>query len=119
MSNLVVSNISDGTDTVETGYVLNGSAKVWLNADGTGTVSARDSLNVSGLVDSGTGILQFNFTASLANVGYSATASTNNFHNYVTNGDKSVSSNKVIAADGSHTNVDAAQMNCTCCGDLA
>ena len=29
MSTLNVSNISDGTDTVETGYVVNGSAKAW------------------------------------------------------------------------------------------
>ena len=51
MSTLNVSNITDGTDTVETGYVLNGSAKVLLNADGTGTIATRDTLNVSSIVD--------------------------------------------------------------------
>lgn len=55
MSTLNVSNITDGTDTVETGYVLNGSAKAWCNFNGTGTIATRTSLNVSGLTDNGTG----------------------------------------------------------------
>ena len=46
MSNLVVSNISDGTASVGTGYVVNGSAKAWVNFDATGTQTVRDSLNI-------------------------------------------------------------------------
>ena len=30
MSTIVTSNISDGTDTVGTEYVVNGSAKAWV-----------------------------------------------------------------------------------------
>jgi len=116
---LNVDTIADKAGTGPVGLTKQSAAKAWLNADGTGTISTRDSFNVSGIVDSGTGIVQFNMTNSFANVGYSATASTNNFHNYVTNGDKTVSSNKVAAANGSHVNTDSAQMNCTCHGDLA
>ena len=38
MSTLSVSNITDGTDTVETGYVVNGSAKAWVNLMEAGTM---------------------------------------------------------------------------------
>ena len=65
MSTLSVSNISDGTDTVSTGYVLNGSAKAWANFDGTGTPSFRVSFNCSSLTDVGTGLFDVNFTSSM------------------------------------------------------
>ena len=55
MSTLNVSNITDGTTTVGTSYVVNGSAKVWVSWDGTGTIAIRDSLNASSLADNGTG----------------------------------------------------------------
>ena len=119
MSTLQVSNLNDGTTTVPTTFVNSGSAKSWLNADGTGTISIRDSLNVSSIVDTFTGQITFNFSNAFANLGYSATAATNQFHNYVTNGNKSVNSNIVAAANGSNSNVDSAQMNCTCQGELA
>ena len=48
MSTLNVSNITDGTDTVETGYVLNGSAKAWHRFDASsGSPVTGDSLNIS------------------------------------------------------------------------
>ena len=119
MSTINVSNLNDGTTTVATTFVTNGSAKSWINADGTGTISIRDSLNVSSIVDTFTGQITSNFSNAFANVGYSATAATNQFHNYVTNGGKSVNSNLVAAANGSNSNVDSAQMNCTCQGELA
>lgn len=72
---LDVANISDGTDTVETGYVVNGSAKAWVNFNGTGTVAIRDSLNVASLTDIGTGLCTINLTNSMGNVGYSVTNS--------------------------------------------
>ena len=119
MSTLTISNLNDGTTTVPTTVVTNGSAKAWINADGTGTVSIRDSFGTSSIVDTGTGQITFNFSNAFANLGYSATAATNQFHNYVTNGGKSVNSNLVAAANGSNSNVDSAQMNCTCQGELA
>ena len=70
MSTLNVSNITDGTDTVETGYVLNGSAKCWVNFTSIGTVTTRDSFNVASLTDLSTGQFEVNFTSSMANTGY-------------------------------------------------
>ena len=71
MSTLNVSNITDGTTTVGTSYVVNGSAKAWVNFNGTGTIAIRDSQGVSGLVDNGTGNYNVNFSSSMANTGYS------------------------------------------------
>ena len=72
MSTLNVSNISDGTTTIPTTYVTNGSAKAWINFNGTGTIAARESLNVSSLTDNGTGIYTVNFTDSFDTADYGA-----------------------------------------------
>ena len=74
MSTLEVSNLNDGTTTVATTFVTNGSAKAWCNWDGTGTPSIRDSLNSASLTDNGTGSIQVNFTSNMANGNYSCTA---------------------------------------------
>ena len=65
MSTIVASNISDGTDTVGTEYVVNGSAKAWVNFNGTGTVAIRESFNVSSITDNGTGSYTANFTNAM------------------------------------------------------
>jgi len=55
-------SISDGTNSVGTSYVVNGSAKAWVNFNGIGTIAARNSENVSSLTDNGTGDYTVNFT---------------------------------------------------------
>lgn len=60
MSTLEVSNITDGTDTVETGYVVNGSLKAWVAANNAAVI--RNSLNVSSGVDHGTGDYSYPLT---------------------------------------------------------
>ena len=71
MSTLNVANISDGTDTVETSYVVNGSAKAWVNFNGTGTIAVRESYNVASLTDTAIGIYKVNLTSSMSNADYS------------------------------------------------
>ena len=72
MSTLNVSNITDGTTTVGTSYVVNGSAKAWVNFNGQGTIAIRESLNVSSLTDRGTGQYTVNFSSAFADANYSA-----------------------------------------------
>jgi hypothetical protein len=69
MSTLNVANISDGSDTVETGYAINGSAKVWLDLLQTST-TVRDSLNVTSVTDNGVGDFTVNFSSALNSSGY-------------------------------------------------
>ena len=71
MSTLNVSNITDGTTTVGTSYVVNGSAKAWVNFNGTGTIAARDSFNLSSLTDNGTGDYTHNFSSAMTNSNFS------------------------------------------------
>jgi len=82
MSNLVVSNISDGTTSVGTGYVVNGSAKAWVNFDGKDPIAARDSFNLSSLTDNGVGDYSVSWLNSMNNENYailqSYEVSTNN-----------------------------------------
>jgi hypothetical protein len=70
MSTIIASNISDGTTSVASTYVVNGSAKAWVNFNGTGTVAIRDSLNVGSITDNGTGDYTSNFTAAMSDANY-------------------------------------------------
>ena len=63
--------ISGTAKSLDTDYVVNGSAKAWVNFNGTGTVAARDSLNISSLNDDGVGLHDTNFTNSFGNTNYS------------------------------------------------
>ena len=47
------------------------TADAWVNFDGTGTVSIRDSVNVSSITDIGAGDYDVNFASSMANANYS------------------------------------------------
>ena len=68
MSTLVTSNISDGTTSVGTGYVVNGSAKAWASVYySAGTPISDESLNLSSLSDIGTGQFGANYTSAFAN----------------------------------------------------
>tara|TARA_R110002050_G_scaffold1834_1_gene11659 strand:- start:58 stop:459 length:402 start_codon:yes stop_codon:yes gene_type:complete len=57
--------------SLDTSYVVNGSAKAWLSLNGTGTIAIRDSFNVSGVSDGGTGNYTTSFTTSFNNANYS------------------------------------------------
>ena len=74
MSTLEVSNLNDGTTTVATTFVTNGSAKAWVNFNGSGTIAARDSFNVASLTDSSTGNYVVNFSNNFGNGNFSAVA---------------------------------------------
>ena len=52
--------------SVDTQFVVKGSAKSWVNFNGTSTVAIRTSLNSSGLVDDGAGRYHVNFTNNMS-----------------------------------------------------
>jgi hypothetical protein len=70
MSTITVSNVSDGTLSIPTTFVTNGSAKAWVNFDGGGTVAIRDSFNVASLTDNGAGDYTTNLTNAMSNDDY-------------------------------------------------
>ena len=63
--------------TLDTKYVVDGSAKAWVNFVGTGTVSISNSLNVASLTDNGTGDYSVSFSSSMANTNWSSQVDTN------------------------------------------
>src|SRR6056297_1621180 len=93
MSTLAVDNITDEVGTGSPAFTnglaqsdiagaLNatGSAPVyacraWVNFDGTGTISIRESGNVSSITDNGTGDYTVNFTTAMPDSNYSITFS--------------------------------------------
>ena len=68
MSTIRVDNF--GPSAGGTTYSARGIAKAWVNFDGTGTIAARDSENVSSLTDNGTGEYTVSFSNSFSNTNY-------------------------------------------------
>lgn len=72
-SELRVNTLKDasGNNSVGVSYVASGSAKAWLNLDGSATFDAsdteiRDSFNIGSTVDNGPGEYGITFTANIA-----------------------------------------------------
>ena len=62
-----------GEGTSKTTNLQQGLCKVWVNFDGTGTISdssIRDSLNVTSLTDNVTGNYDINFTNDMGNTNF-------------------------------------------------
>jgi len=64
-----LSNVA-GSQSVPTATVVQGSAKAWVNFNGTGTVAIRAAFNVTSITDNGTGDYTLNFTNAFADTNY-------------------------------------------------
>ena len=72
MSELKVTTLSNQSGvTVPVDTVISGTAKAWVNFDGTGTVAIRRAFNVSSVSDLGTGDFIVNFTTAMSDANYS------------------------------------------------
>ena len=75
--------------SLDTQYVVNGSAKAWVNFNGTGTIASRSSLNVTSLVDNGTGDYTISISSSFSDANYTlgnycaASPTSANFNNRI------------------------------------
>ena len=63
-----LSTPSNSTVPVDT--VVNGTAKAWVNFNGSGTVVIRRAFNVSSITDNGTGDYTVNFTTAMPDANY-------------------------------------------------
>lgn len=59
-----------GTKSLTVSNIVDGSAKAWVNFNGTGTVAIRASFNVTSITDNGVGLYTVNITAALADTNY-------------------------------------------------
>ena len=123
-------------DTIETGagadistsYVVNGSAKAWMQYKGTSTNAVNDSQNTSSVVDNGTGDYTQNFSNALGNGFYSSTnmvAQANNESAGSGNVDwmiyysQTTTALRVTSGNGSSSSADMYYVALTIHGDLA
>lgn len=115
--------------SLDTQYVVNGSAKAWNHFDGTGTVAIDNSFNVSSLIDSSSGQYASAFTNNMSSTQYPNTGhsrhdggvnalfSTSNKDDY-----PPITSSCGIdsfSSDGNQNQVDSDQMSQVIHGDLA
>lgn len=68
--------IADELDTESTAVtnVINGSAKAWVNFNGTGTVAIRRGFNVSSITDVSSSKYRVNFATAMPDANYSTTS---------------------------------------------
>ena len=73
-------SVKSGTEkSIDTSYIFNGVVKCWVNFDGTASGAAsRDSFNVSGMTDNGTGDHTVSINNDMANVNYASSCSGGN-----------------------------------------
>jgi hypothetical protein len=76
---LTISTLSDGTNSTSATNPIKGSARAWVNFNGTGTVAIRSSYNVSSITDNGTGDYTVNFTNALPDANYCANVTSGGF----------------------------------------
>ena len=57
------------------------TAKAWINFNGTGTISIRDSFNISSIVDNGIGMYTINFATPMLDTNYCVVAMGRYFSN--------------------------------------
>lgn len=62
-----------GSKSVPVDTVVDGSAKAWVNFNGTGTVAIRAAFNVSSITDNGVGDYTVNFTTAMPDANYCST----------------------------------------------
>jgi hypothetical protein len=67
--------------SLDTSYVVQGSAKAWLSLDGTGTISITGSFNITSTVDDATGTYTANYTSNMSAVDYAVSGSLTNNSN--------------------------------------
>ena len=131
-SELRVNTLKDasGNNSIATSFVARGPLKAWVNFNGTGTIAARDSLNLSGLTDNGTGEYTITFSSAFSAVDYCFTGCSG-----VTSGGSrttggitfddhsstpSTTAHRILSRRKDNaSNVDCANEHCQTSGDLA
>ena len=117
-------SVNTGTEkSIDTSFIFNGVAKSWIDLDGSGTISTRDSFNIGSTTDNGTGSYSPTFTNNMGSANYSTPSS-------VANADDAGAFNALgivtkatttyrIDAESSSSNNDAARLDVAVFGDLA
>lgn len=98
MSTLVTQNISNGTVSTSSANVIQGSAKAWVNFDGS-TAAIRASYNISSVVRNSAGYYTVNFTTAMPNINYAVACAFSPLYSTRFSGGTSLFSNSASAAE--------------------
>jgi len=123
-SELRVNTLKDasGNNSIATSFVANGSAKAWTHFDSSGTLTARDSLNVASFTDNSTGNYNVNFSSNYGNNDYALTSTSRANDTFAStfHGDNQTSFARVFNIQHSdRANADADTVMIVTHGDLA
>jgi len=116
--------ITGTAKSVDTDYVVNGSAKAWLNqSDGT---TIRDSFNIASITDTSTGVHRKTMTNAMSNANYSGGGSGAASINSETSGNRMMSANPstttlvyIVCFDTAGNKSDLGYIGSNIFGDLA
>jgi hypothetical protein len=97
MSTLVAQTISNGTVSTSSANVIQGSAKAWVNFNGS-SAAIRASYNVTSVTKNSTADYTINFTNALVDANYAPVFSTNSWSSTDPGGDRNVK----IATNGTN-----------------
>lgn len=95
MSTLKLDTLSNkaGTASVPSDTIVSGTAKAWVNFNGTGTVAIRRAFNVSSITDNGVGDYTVNFTNAMPDTSYATVISGDAYNTYTSIGYADVNNN--------------------------
>jgi len=112
-----------GTESVDTTYVINGSAKCWADYTTAASFVLNASLNVASLTDEGAGDCTINIASDMSSANYSVTSNVlgglSGGTKIFQNGAKTAGTYKQISTNSSGTAGDIANSYATNHGDIA
>ena len=118
VATLLTSAVINSEGGAVTHNIAQGLAKGWVNFNGTGTIATRDSFNVSGLTDNGTGDYTISFSSSKANINYTI-VSGDHFYGIGTDDGETTAKFETNRWNDSFAKVDTGHVRCLTNGDLA
>ena len=112
--------------SLATNYVVNGSAKAWVHAEGDASgAAAADSFNVASMADNGTGDYDMNMSNAMSSARYMAAVTmgddqdSSNGADLVGSAGMASSSTVRMRSHNTSSHVDAPYAGCSVHGDLA
>ena len=111
--------ITGTAKSVDTDYVVNGSAKVWVNYLTASTFVNNDSFNLASITDEGTGQALHNFTNIMSSTFYAYIGMSNEFTAGGSLTNKTTSTCRQHSYNSSAAAADTTENNTEILGDLA
>ena len=113
--------ITGTAKSVDTDFVVNGSARNWIKYNQSGTIAINDSFNVASITDETTGTTTVTFTSAMVNANYSIKGqnSENALHTQVVSANQATSAYRQRTLDGGGSLTDDTAVYGDTHGDLA